>query len=492
MADAYKYGHRRMLETLYPELSQVTAFIESRGGARLATDSDTVSDQLVFFGLQALIKQYLLGPVITKDKIDEAEHIVNQIVPGIFDRTGFEYILESHNGHLPVLIKAVPEGTVVKTRNVLMTVQSTDPKCPWIVPFIEDVLMHLWYTCTVCSLSFELKLLVARAFLEGSDNTDLTSPSITCAINDFGMRGASSMESAGYGGAAHLVNFDGTDNVLGSTYAKQYYGSSQVYGQSVPACEHTIIIIRGPLGELDAMRDLMNLYPEQPVSIVSDSYNVVDAVEKYWCDALKPAVLSRLGRAPVVIRLDSGDTLVTLDRVLGLLMEHYGYTTNSKGYKVLPPCIRVIQSDNVSYQTVKSIYEYLSKEKLAPENVLFGIGGALLQNITRDTYKFAMKTCHVILNTESLSVIKAPIVLTATGEYASSFKKSKGGLLKLVRKSDNVRDGYETVVIEPDTTNDDKDELVDIYRNGVLLQQWDFEEIRQRTASWLEIMCSLN
>ena len=42
-------------------------------------------------------------------------------------------------------IKAVPEGTLVPTRNVLFTVENTDPRCYWLTNYLEvttDIVSH--------------------------------------------------------------------------------------------------------------------------------------------------------------------------------------------------------------------------------------------------------------------------------------------------------------------------------------------------------------
>ena len=38
---------------------------------------------------------------------------------------------QTHGGRLPLEIRAVPEGTVLPTGNVLFTVENTDPKVHW-------------------------------------------------------------------------------------------------------------------------------------------------------------------------------------------------------------------------------------------------------------------------------------------------------------------------------------------------------------------------
>ena len=55
---------------------------------------------------------------------------------------------------LPVVIRALPEGTVVPPGTPLFTVESTDEAVPWIANFLETRLSHLWYTTTVASVAF--------------------------------------------------------------------------------------------------------------------------------------------------------------------------------------------------------------------------------------------------------------------------------------------------------------------------------------------------
>ena len=107
-----------------PGTEYVYSYFESRGGK---------FDEVCFFGLQYFIKRYLLGPVVTRQVIDDAKEIIdNHMGPGHFNADGWEHILKEHGGKLPLSIKAVPEGTVVPTKNVLFTMVNTDPKCFWL------------------------------------------------------------------------------------------------------------------------------------------------------------------------------------------------------------------------------------------------------------------------------------------------------------------------------------------------------------------------
>jgi nicotinamide phosphoribosyltransferase len=151
-SDSYKYSQFNQ----YPEGTEyVYSYIESRGGAWSHTE---------FIGLQAFIKEYMLEP-ITMDDIDEAEEII--LAHGEpFNRAGWEHIVRVHSGRLPVLIKAAPEGLLIPTRNVLATIENTDPAAYWLTSFLETALLRaIWYPTTVGTNSYESKKIILE-FLE--------------------------------------------------------------------------------------------------------------------------------------------------------------------------------------------------------------------------------------------------------------------------------------------------------------------------------------
>jgi nicotinamide phosphoribosyltransferase len=119
------------------------------------------------------------------------------------------------------------------------------------------------------------------------------------------------------------------------------------------------------------------------------------------------------------------------------------------------------------------------EEGFAVENIAFGMGGALLQKVDRDTQKFAIKCSSIVINDEEVEVQKNPIEINEKGERVQSFKKSKAGRLKLVHHIDeyNNSDEYETVQHCKDFTGDI---LVNIFENGHILKEWTFEEVRER------------
>lgn len=270
--DSYKVTHPKQ----YPEgMTYMHSYIESRGGLYGYTK---------FFGLQYYLKKYL-SKKVTKEMVDEAEEIFK--LHGVpFDRSGWDYIVNELDGHLPLRIRAVPEGAIIPNHNVLVTIESTCEKTPWLVSWLEPLILKVWYPTTVATYSFKTKQII-RHFLDiTSDNTESELP---FKFHDFGYRGASSEETAAIGGLAHLTNFKGTDNINSLELGRRYY-SCPMPGFSIPAAEHSTVTSWGRDKEKDAMKHIIEAFPNNPVSVVCDSYNFFSAVENIICKDLKDII----------------------------------------------------------------------------------------------------------------------------------------------------------------------------------------------------------
>lgn len=436
-----------------PKTTYVSSYIEARGGE---------FDETVFFGLQMFTKEYLSKP-ITLEMIIEAEWFLK--AHGLpFNKEGWIYILEEHNGYLPIRISAVPEGTVVPVSNVLCQVENTDPKCYWLTSYIETPLLRaVWYPMTVATKSREIKKTIKTYLMDTSDADAIGG--LPFKLHDFGARGVSSYESAGLGGAAHLVNFMGTDTMIGALFAMRYYNETEMVGFSVPASEHSTITSWLKEGELDAYRNMFTQFGgDYPiVSVVSDSYDIFNAVEKLWGEELKDEVI-RSG-SMLVVRPDSGEPAAVVAKIAMLLDATFGSETNDKGYKVLNN-VRILQGDGLN--AVEDFVKILSKLKgygFSTDNCVFGMGGGLLQQVNRDTCKMAMKASSAIVDGEQRDVYKDPI--TDKG------KRSKKGKLALVSV-----DGKLTTVSEAEAGDSNLLELV--FENGKVLNETTLTEIRAR------------
>lgn len=469
LTDGYKYSHP---DFYGPETTKIVSYLESRGGK--------FQETVVLVDI--IVKKFLTGVVISKEDVDEAEEILNTKhgVFGeskVFDRKRFDYIVEKHGGRLPLRIKAVPDGTVVPVKNVLMTIENTDPNCAWLTNFVESLILQVWYPITVATLSREVKKLTVDYYRKTTSYDDATIDVASgFMLNDFGFRGVSSVESAEIGGFAHLVNFDGSDNVVASKLILDYYKAEKVYGKSIPATEHSIMTLKGPIGEYGMIKRVLETHPTQMVACVCDSFNILGAVS-HISNNLKDMILARPAHAPFIIRPDSGHILKTLEEIYRILFENFEYTVNEKGFKVLPPQIRVIQGDGVNLDSIKEIFQFLADQKISIENIALGMGGKLLQaDINRDTQNFAIKACFAYVDGNPMNIVKSPMELDENGVQHQSFKKSKQGLMKLVKTPDS----YRTVTSAESDYDDAKDELVVLFENGELKQDYSFESIRKR------------
>jgi nicotinamide phosphoribosyltransferase len=445
--DSYKASHWLQ----YPSgTTAMYSYLESRGGKYAQT---------VFFGLQYILKEYLTQPVELW-MVEEAKQFFKAHGEP-FNEEGWRYIAKDLNGRLPIRIRAVAEGSVVPVQNVLMTIESTDPKTFWLVSWLETLLLRVWYPTTVATQSWHLRQII---FDHLQKTADAPEAEIGFKLHDFGARGVSSCESSGIGGMSHLVSFQGSDTVQGVLYANHYY-QHPMAAYSIPAAEHSTITAWQREGEVAAYQNMLNQFakPGSLVAVVSDSYDIWHAVDKLWGEQLRQQVID--SSATLVIRPDSGNPVAVVEKVLEILDQRFGSVVNSKGYKVLQH-VRVIQGDGINEQSLVEILETVEKKGFSITNVAFGMGGALLQKLNRDTQKFAVKCSQVVVNGKDISVYKDPV--TDPG------KRSKRGRLDLVK----TEGSYQTVAETEETRTLSK--LETVYENGSLTKEYSFDEVRNQ------------
>jgi len=462
-SDSYKYSHWLQYT---PGTDWMMSYFESRGGE--------VFKDTLFFGLQSFIKDFLLSVPSTADIMEASWFMSQHGEPFNFD--GWVKLKEL--GYWPAKIRAVREGTVVQKNNVLLTIESTHPELFWVVSWLETVISRLWYPINVASLGYHIKKDLIIPSLWKTSDVDPEVASLFM-LHDFGARGVSSEESAAIGGMAHLVNFMGSDTCAGIAKAMADYTKTAepriMPGFSIPASEHSTVTMWGRNGEKDALKNMIDKYgkPGKLFAFVSDSYDIFNCIKNVWGDHEIKEMLIKSG-AKGVVRPDSGHPPTMTVECLNLLGEVYGYTTNTKGYKVLPPCIGLIYGDGINYDSISEILNATEKAGWATSNVVFGMGGALLQHHNRDTHKMAFKCCAARINGKLVEIFKEP--------KSDLGKRSKKGVLDLVMDYDTHR--FKTITREFDKIPSDS-ALVTVFENGSLLQEYSFEEIRTNARSYV-------
>lgn len=442
----------------YPKgTSRVFSYIEARGSVYPNVN------EILYNGLQV----YLLGQLsegFTHYDILEARDIFKEHgVP--FNFQGWIDMYFKYDGQFPLRIRSIPEGLVVPVGIPLLTVENTDDEFYWATSWIEPpILRSVWYPTTVATYSYEIKKIIKRYFeLTGADLY-----SLDYRLHDFGSRGVSSAESAYFGGIGHLLNFNGSDNLLAIQAAMQFYDSG-VCAKSIPASEHSTITSWGRDREKDAFNNMIDIAINEGCenfSCVSDSYDIEEACH-IWGELKDKIVKSGL---TVVVRPDSGDPVKVILKCLEILEQYYGSELNQLGYKVLKNA-RVIQADGIDCNEIESILMNMMIHGWSAENIFFGMGGKLLQDHIRDDFKFAMKCSLAKIGDQWIGVQKDP--------KTDSGKKSKVGRLgtvyteglgyRMIRYSDEYTGVY------------DKDDIMrTVWENGELIVNDNFKIIKSR------------
>lgn len=407
--DAYKFGGHA---DQYPQgTNKIYSYMMAR--------SDKKYKECVFFGLQYYIKKYLKP--ITQQNVEEAicyyQEIFGQDCPQHIRKRWIDLFLL---GYLPLEIKAVSEGTVLPVKNVMCTITNTHPDFYWLVGYVESLLLKVWNTITVATFSREIKKLCLFYLKDTSDNAENL---IDYMVHDFGYRGCSSDETAALSGAAHLVNFKGTDTITAVKLIADYYQNidqghtDDSIGMSIPASEHSVMCAYGEENELQAFERMLELYPTGTVSIVSDTYNLWNVMTKFTMK-LKDKILAREGK--VIFRPDSGDPIKIIcgdeneegparKGCLRLLDNVFGHTVNAKGYKLLNSKVGLVYGDGMYYERYENMLKTMKEMGYATSNLVIGMGGLLLQQHNRDELDIAFKATYCEINGLGKNIYKRPV-----------------------------------------------------------------------------------
>lgn len=448
--DSYKFSHA----PVYPDW-----IIGSQGHIMPRVKGKWV----VLFMLQAFIKEYLLTP-ITQANIDEAQAFA-ALHGEPFDPKPWQLVISRYNGYLPITIRAVPEGLPVASGHPLVTVECTDPDLWWLSFYVETALLRaVWYPTTIASLDLEFKRALVHMYkMAGEDPAGAD-----FALHDFGGRGVTCSEQARIGGGAHTLLFRGSDTVEGVWYVNKMYGSL-MSAFSVPATEHSIQTAYGENGEREYVAKVLDTYakPGAIVSLVIDGYDTM-RLTKMICTEFKDKIVSS-GALKVVLRPDSGDMFEVVPAILKELEDAFGYTLNSKGYKLLNG-VGVLQGDGITRESGLKLINKIMLLGYAPSNLVLGSGGGLLQQVNRDTYRFAQKANAMLSKDGWVGVRKNPAT--------DPTKASPAGYLSTFR---HVMTGeFATIDMSKPVSNEFIDAMQTVYVNGKLLVDEDLETIRAR------------
>uniref|UniRef100_A0A7S4KY47 Nicotinamide phosphoribosyltransferase n=1 Tax=Guillardia theta TaxID=55529 RepID=A0A7S4KY47_GUITH len=379
-------------------------------------------NRFVFYGMRHYIENFVNRKWCKAD-VDAAEIFYKThkagFTPYPFPKDLFYKFINENDGYLPVTIEALPEGTVayIHTPCFIITAEEEYSR---LCTYLETILTMIWYPTCVATLSRYTRDLIERSFKKSVDDELMWL--LDSRLHDFGFRGCTSVEQAVLGGSAHLLNFEGSDTMSACYHVQFHLNGGKPVGTSIPATEHSVMTAWE--SEEAAMLNEIEHFGDGLFACVMDSYDYDNALN---------VVLPKVAEAKVakggtiVLRPDSGDPVEAVMKGLYAAEKTFGCTTNSKGFKVINSAA-VIQGDGINYQNVQKILDAVLEAKFSAMNVAFGMGGALLQKVNRDTMSFATKLSHLVYaNGEERDVMKTP--------KTSSAKTSLPGRLFVCRES---------------------------------------------------------
>lgn len=472
--DSYKNSHGRMLPEDTTNLSV----------SIIPRKSNAFTSRVVALGQQYLVRRYLQVR-ITQEMIDEAEvEILEQ--GDEFDRGRWEYILRKHGGRLPLVVKAVPEGTVLPCGVPSVVIEATDKKCAWLPGYIEPQAQRvIWKMSTVASIARSIREHLEEVMYDMEGERE-----VPFHLHNFGSRGADAQEAAVMAGIAHLTQFSGTDELQANRYIKWLYNTTNAYGSSVIATEHSVMCANADAESRDDYRaavmavDLLEkavVRFEQTskgvpvVSVVIDTYNAYRFAQEFIGTRLKRRIQDLGARGgKLVLRPDSGDATTMPIEILEILMTEFGCTTNSKGFRNLPSYIGVIQGDGINQESLRKIIDNLYKAKISLKNIVFGMGSGLTHEAGRDEFSFAMKaTARQTSSGEWIDMFKDPIT--------DHKKKSLKGRCTTFISNDGMifADRVSLLEFNPQI----KDMMEEIFRDGEIIKEYTFDEVISRARA---------
>jgi nicotinamide phosphoribosyltransferase len=489
LLDSYKVGHALH----YPKgTTCVFSNLTPRSNKWLPQ-----ANRVTLFGLQYFIKEYLID-AFNKEFFDRPKEEVCREYQELIDyHLGTSTIDTSHIAalhdlqYLPIAIHAIPEGQSVRINEPMLTIYNTEPTFYWLTNYLETVMSAaLWMPCTTATKSKLFREKLEKYADETCDNNSL----VDFQGHDFSFRGMSSVESAIVSGAAHLINFKGTDVIPSLQFVKNYYGGKLAEGFSVSATEHSAsCLATAKEGEFNFFKRLINeTHPQGILSIVSDTYDYFGVLTKFL-PLLKDDIIARFNKgqengvfSKVVIRPDSGrpeyiingdingETEAEKKGSLNILAEIFGCTFNSRGYRELHPAIGLIQGEGITLDNQETILDGMKQNGFASNNLVFGVGSYLYQYNSRDSLGFAIKATYGEVRvdgahgrgTQKFNIFKDPV--TDKGKL----KKSHKGLLAY------DADGN----LQQECTWDQVENcsrMNKVFENGFLLRPITFAEVRE-------------
>lgn len=473
LSDTYKQCHDRM----YPKgLTKLVSYWVPRKSML------EKQNKMVFFGLQAFIREYLME-YFQKNFFELSKEEMLDLYTASMDiqigrkNYDLEKLEELHElGYLPLEIRALPEGTLVPMGVPCIEITNTHEKFAWLVQWIECILqVELWKPCCHATIGYLYRKIADHWY---EKTTDGLPGDMACA--DFGMRGMSCMEEAVRCSAAWLLSFNKTSTIPAISYIDRYYHADckkNHLGLGAVSTEHSVMGANYAMDgdEITFVKKLLTeLYPDTSFSMVSDTYDYWNMID-HILPQCREEIMHHNGK--LLVRPDSGDIVEISVKTVERLWEIFGGITNARGYKVLDPHIGIIYGDGCTLSNVETIWKELAERGFAANNIAYGVGAfcftAIVENsrlvvVTRDTFGIAMKATYGIIDGKKLMIYKDPKTDT------SHLKKSHRGCCLVYEENGELKCQDQLMEMSEDSL------LTTVFRDGKLVREDTFLDIRNR------------
>lgn len=504
--DSYKLGHAE-------QYAEGTGFVFSNFTPRStrlfsAKNNKYYDDKIVVAGIRILVEEigYLWKTTFFDVPKDEALAEFEAICTPFTGGSGVQFIKNKlgalHDlGYLPIIIRGLPEGSVVNPGIPVLFIYNTHPDFYFLPNFMETWISNELWKCMTSATTARLYRKILNDYVI---QTGANVPFADYQIHDFSLRGQGGIVDGAKSGVGHLMFSLGSDCVPTAKMICDVYGDEPAtVASSVPASEHATassnIIINtqgGKKSKLEAeieffTRYITEIYPNGVCSYVSDTYDywgVLTEVLPMCKDTIINRKENQYGLAKVVLRPDSGDPVriicgytedevvdgLTPEEIKGsiqVLWELFGGTVNELGYKTLNQRIGLIYGDSITIDRATEILERLKNKGFAADNIVFGVGSYTYQYVTRDTLGFAMKATYTEVYDKKINIFKDPKTDAGT-------KKSAKGLLRVVMNGSSNE--YE-LLQEQDFIGTDA--TVVYLENGYIYNKELFADVRFRAMS---------
>lgn len=443
-------------------------------------------NKVVMFGLQGFIKTYLIdyfNEEFFGKEFDEVIGEYKRIMDAALGEKAYkiEKIEKLHKlGYLPIEIVALPEGARVPMHVPMFGITNTHPEFAWLPQSLESLISaESWHPMIAATVGYTYRQIVNEFYEKTCDDTVARAR----ALGAFDFRGEECTESAIKAGAGWCLSFLNTATVPTIPYLEQNYVcdcTKEPVAFGSPSTEHSVMCSNYAVDgdEVTLLKRLLTeIYPDTSFSAVLDSYdywNVIDNV----LPQIRDEIMAHNGC--MLMRGDSGECVEVVTKTVFKLWDEFGGTINSKGYKVLDPHVKAIYGDSITIQRCEQIYKILEENGFACSNVALGVGSfsmqcieedGILKPFTRDTFSSCIKATYCEIGNEPYPIFKNP--------KDGGFKKSQKGCCVVTQNKDGdyvYEDGYTW----KDACANKENELVTVFKDGVLIKEQSLAQIRAR------------